>query len=71
MRADYAARMYAQYAASDRATGQMYHPQDGSATSWDKGALDAVSEALGHGDRRYATVYYNYLSYGDADRGAS
>lgn len=67
MRADYAARMYAQYAASDRATGQMYHPQDGSQSAWDKGALDATSAALGHGDRRFATVYYNYLSYGKAD----
>ena len=67
MRADYAARMYAQYAASDKATGQMYRPQDGSGSAWDKGALDATSAALGHGDRRFATVYYNYLSYGKAD----
>ena len=67
MRADYAARMYAQYAASDRATGQLYRPQDGSGSAWDKGALDATSAALGHGDKRWSTVYYNYLSYGKAD----
>lgn len=66
MRADYAARMYAHYAASSAATGQMYTPRDGSATSWDKGALDATSEVLGHGDRRFSTIYYNYLSYGKA-----
>lgn len=66
MRADYAARMFAQYAASDRATGQMYTPRDGSGTTWDKGALNAVSECLGHGDKRFSTVYHNYLSYGKA-----
>jgi hypothetical protein len=66
LRAAYAVRMYHQYEGDGHtATGSMYTPRDGSATSWDKGCLRAVNHDLGHGDNRASTAYYNYLSYGN------
>ena len=62
-RADYAARCY-QYALDNgKGSGNVYHAKNNN-TTWDKGALDFVSENLGHGEGRYYTVVYNYLSYG-------
>ena len=62
-RADYAARCY-QYALDNgKGSGDVYHAKNNN-TTWDKGALDFVSENLGHGEGRYYTVVYNYLSYG-------
>lgn len=63
-RADYAARCY-QYALDhDLGNGELYHCRDGSGRTYDKGALAFVSLQLGHGPKRYYTVVYNYLSYG-------
>lgn len=67
-RADYAARCYRYAMENGMGTGIFYRPRDGSGRVYDKGALDWVSEQLGHGPDRYYTVVYNYLSYGDADR---
>jgi hypothetical protein len=64
-RAEYAARIYD--TADAQATGELYRPEDGSALELDKGRINAVSEALGHGDDREHTNYYNYLSYGRED----
>lgn len=65
-RADYAAAMYAHALETGHGSGEYYRPHDGSGDAWDKGALDYVSEQLGHGEGRYYTVVYNYLSYGRA-----
>lgn len=65
-RADYAARCYDYALAHGHGSGEVYHCRDGSGRTYDKGALDYVSDQLGHGERRYYTVVYNYLSYGSA-----
>ena len=63
-RADYAAQCY-QYALDHgHSSGTYYCPHDGSGTRWDKGALDWVSQQMGHGSDRYYTLYYDYLTYG-------
>ena len=63
-RADYAARCYRYALDNGHASGELYHCRDGSGRVYDKGALDFVSQNLGHGCGRYYTVVYNYLSYG-------
>lgn len=61
-RAEYSVRIYDSADALEN--GRSYKPADGSALELDKGRIAAVSEALGHGDDREHTNYYNYLSYG-------
>ena len=62
-RADYAASCY-QYALDHgHGSGSYYIPHDGSGSRWDKGALDYVSDQMGHGSDRYYTIYYDYLTY--------
>lgn len=63
-RADYAARCYEYALENGHISGTFYHCRDGSGSVYDKGALNFVSAQLGHGEGRYYTVVYNYLSYG-------
>lgn len=61
-REDFALRLY-EHCIEERIhlTGKYYTPRDGEHAALDKGVLSAVNKALGHGDDRCYTVYYNYI----------
>ncbi|MCI2047407.1 MAG: hypothetical protein LKJ90_06795 [Faecalibacterium sp.] len=61
-RAEYAKALYTLYKAQSKASGERYYCRnDQKGITYDKGLLSLVSQALGHGKKRYGVVVSHYL----------